>query len=57
MGKTINGMWTPNVVYIAEKFARNTPVIKINDPTYGIRVLIERPRNPVYLQINTMSQN
>ena len=40
-----------------KKFKRNTPVIKINDPTYGIRVPIERPRNPVHLQINTISQN
>ena len=37
----------PQLFYIAEKFKRNTPVIKINYPTYGIRVLIERPRNPV----------
>ena len=57
MSKTIYGMWTPNVVYMVEKFKRNTPVVKINDPTYGIRVLIERPRNPVHLQINTISQN
>ena len=57
IGKTIHGMWTPNVVYKAQKFKRNTPVIKINDPTDGIRVLIERPRNPVHLQINTISQN
>ena len=57
MDKTIYGMWTPNVVYKAEKFKRNTPVIKDNDPTDGIRVLMERPRNPVHLQINTISQN
>ena len=49
-GKTIYGMWTPNAVYEAEKFKRNTPVIKVNDPTDGIVVLIERTRNPVHLK-------
>ena len=50
-------MGTPNVINVIEKFNGHTPIIKINNPSDSIGVIIEGPRDSIYFQIDTVPEN
>ena len=45
-------METPNVINVTKKLKGHAPIVKVNNPTDSIRVIIEESRNPIYLQID-----
>ena len=47
-------MGTPHVINIIEKFKGHAPIIKINNPTDSIGVIIEGSGSPIYLQIDAV---
>ena len=50
-------MGTPDVINGIEKFKGNTPTIKINNPTDSIGVIIEGPKDQIYLQIDIVPED
>ena len=47
-------MGTPNVINVTIKLKGHAPIVKVNNPTDSIRVIIEGSGNPVYLQIDAV---
>ena len=50
-------MGTPNVINVIENFKGHTPIIKINNPTDSIGVIIEGSGDPIYLQIDAIPED
>jgi len=55
--KAVHSVGTPNEINVIEKFRRHTPIIKINNPTDSIGVIIERSEDPIHLQIDAVPED